>query len=333
MRPDRADRYWTAAAFSKCNFGAIDSWVPGKPILTFHRTDVLKGFVTLDGPRISKAEIQLHLPTWNKGHPVPVHLHPDHTTILPQISTCGTLIELAIQSIVSAKEDYSELVATALEDAERYCRQALGTLENSDNSFPMVQAVFTGAPEDLTVSFGVQNARIVAAAYVSSPLFATSSLSGNSSLRGASRSSLIGYPLNNSHDMLVRVDSSVFVAVTTRKDEKSCKYETLKSLVHKSSMSGIGPQGSKMCEDKVAEFFTCRRVQGLAGMAAGLCGELMADMNKCLDEETAIRRRENAISAKARKAKLQELLSRRRYGESNGSNEPTESTESNKNED
>jgi hypothetical protein len=87
-------------------------------------------------------------------------------------------------------------------------------------------------------------------------------------------------------------------------------------------MSGIGPQSSKMCDDKVAEFFTCRRVQGLTGMAAGLCGELMADMNRCLDEESAIRRRENAISAKARKAKLRELLSRRRDGESNNQNEP-----------
>lgn len=172
----------------------------------YGRTDVLKGYVTLDGPRISKAEIHLHLPTWNKGHPVPVHL--ENPVVLPQISNCSTFIELSMQSLLSAKHEKSAfLILESLVDAIRYCRQALDSLENSNNTCPMVRAIFSGAPDDLAVSFGIQNARIVAAAYVSTPISA-STLSGTS-MRGSSKSSLVGHPLTNMHEVLVRVDSVV----------------------------------------------------------------------------------------------------------------------------
>lgn len=75
----------------------------------------------------------------------------------------------------------------------------------------MVPAVFSGAPEDLSVSFGVQNARIVAAAYVANPHAGATAMStfSGSSLRGASRSSLVSHPLIPPHEMLVKVDSIV----------------------------------------------------------------------------------------------------------------------------
>lgn len=82
-------------------------------------------------------------------------------------------------------------------------------------------------------------------------------------------------------------------------------------------MPGIGPQTSKMCGDMVAEFFECRKVQGISGMATGLCGELLREMNKCLDEESAIRRRENAEASKIRKEKLKQLLAASNDDENN----------------
>lgn len=169
---------------------------------------MLKGFVTLDGPKISKAEIQIHLPTWNKGHPVPVHLDPAHPTELPQISLCSTLIELAAQSTLQAADDVQAVtVAAALNEAINFCRQAISVLENGDGTHPMVHAQLASGPEDLMLSFGVQNARIVAAAYISTPVGtpSTTSLRSNSTSRG----SLPGHPLSNAPEMLVRVDSVV----------------------------------------------------------------------------------------------------------------------------
>jgi hypothetical protein len=50
-------------------------------------------------------------------------------------------------------------------------------------------------------------------------------------------------------------------------------------------MSSIGPLGSKMCEDIVTEFYACRRAYGVTGMIVGNCGELLRNMNTCLDRE------------------------------------------------
>lgn len=150
-------------------------------VLSTVGTDVLKGYVTLDGPRICKAEIQLLLPSWSKGHPASLHLNPDSPVELTQISISSTLISLAKKQITSI---FLEEPATAvlsltenrLVDAIAYCKQAISTLENADLSYPPTTAAFLGAPEDLTICFGVQNARIVATAYTKS--IASGHLSG-----------------------------------------------------------------------------------------------------------------------------------------------------------
>lgn len=142
-------------------------------VLSTVGTDVLKGYVTLDGSRICKAEIQLLLPSWSKGHPTSLHLSPESPVELLQISICSTLISLAKKQIMSMfLDDPSMAILSSTEnylaDAISYCKQAISVLENADFSQPPTTASFSGAPDDLAICFGVQNARIVATAYTKS---------------------------------------------------------------------------------------------------------------------------------------------------------------------
>lgn len=173
---------------------------------------MLKGFVTLDGPKICKAEMQIHLPLWSKNSTVLLCLDPSSTVSLPQITHCHTLIELALESLALVQYNSQARSAIAgLADAIRYCNEAVRALDNPGDAFPMTHATMVGAPDDLAVCFGVQNARIVAIVYLISAT-STSSLSLPTARTPSRIPSLFtsSHPLASaSSDTLVRVDSVV----------------------------------------------------------------------------------------------------------------------------
>lgn len=155
------------------------------------RTDVLKGFVTLDGPKIEKAEIQILLPAWNKGHPIQMRLDPDSPIIMPQISSCALLVSNAMEQLSLAQSEAQPVeVARLLTEAIKYCRSALSLLSNVDGQQPLVVGKLLDPPEGLIVSFGVQNARILATAYISGGHEGSSSNSLNNSTQGSSASTV-----------------------------------------------------------------------------------------------------------------------------------------------
>lgn len=177
---------------------------------------MLKGFVTLDGHRIGRAEVQLNFPTWNKGHPMSIHLDPEHPVDIPQIIICSNLVDLAISAIRKGQsEAFPPSILSHFGEALGHCERAVRILENPLNEHVPTRARLVGAPEDLTLSFGVQNCRIVAivqsiqSASQSSLATGTSSAS---SLRVSSRASFMGgsgFAPPPSPEVLVQVDSMV----------------------------------------------------------------------------------------------------------------------------
>ena len=162
-------------------------------------TDILKGYVTLDGARICKAEIQLLLPSWGKGHhPVSLHLTPEQPVNLLQVSHCSLLIEAALNELEISEDITSPgFVMHALENAIKYCRDAIAILENKDSSHPLANVTMQGAPPGLTISFGVQDARIFATARLHSQTFSLGSSAAVSGSNGTIQAG-INSPLTSS---------------------------------------------------------------------------------------------------------------------------------------
>lgn len=185
-------------------------------VLSTVGTDVLKGYVTLDGARICKAEIQLLLPSWSRGHPASLHLGPESPVELAQISICSTLISLAKRQILSMCLDDPTVavlssIRNRLAEAIAYCKQAIAALENADFSYPLTTAPFLGAPDDLTICFGMQNARIVAVAYTKSAAAGHPSGTGSHPRLLSRTSSLLSgaQPTAGQPETIARVDSIV----------------------------------------------------------------------------------------------------------------------------
>lgn len=195
---------------------------------------MLKGFVTLDGHRVGRAEVQLNFPTWNKGHPMSIHLDPEHPVDLPQIIICSNLVELAISAIRKGQnEAFPPSILGHFSEALGHCERAVRILENPLNEHAPMRARLVGAPEDLTLSFGVQNCRIVAIIQ-SIQSASQSSLATSASASSARLSSRTSFMAGGSFapptpEVLVQVDSMV-PALTAARELLQRSLETLTRL-------------------------------------------------------------------------------------------------------
>lgn len=172
------------------------------------RTDVLKGFVTLEGQRIVKAEIQIQLPAWNKGNLLSLSLHPEYPVDLPQIHACSKLIELssaALDLVLDCRDPF--LICNFLDDSVSYAQEALTVIENVNQVYPMTAAKLVGCPDDLLISFGVQNCGIVATVSVD-PAPGGTNVSFVRSLRPGSKSSLSSVFGSSQAECIVKVESA-----------------------------------------------------------------------------------------------------------------------------
>lgn len=167
----------------------------------------MKGYITLEGPSISKAEIQIQLPAWNKGNVLTLSLHPEYPTDLPQIHTCGKLIELAFASLEPVFECRDPIsIGNLLDDAANYVLEALKVLENTHQSYPMTVAKLNGCPDDLFISFGVQNCAVIATLSAASQPNSTN-YSFVKSIKTGSKSSLSTVLGTSSTENIVWVES------------------------------------------------------------------------------------------------------------------------------
>lgn len=170
----------------------------------------------MDGARINKAEIQLQLPAL-KGQAVVAHLREGNSIELPQIVACFSYVNMAVECIrrIRCEQQVSSLYGY-LTDVIEYCKRAIDALVNSENMYSMTPAAFSDTPPDLSISFGVQNARIVACAFISphsssSTHLGSHSQSSSHSIRSMSSSStsLAAALLQTSGNISARVDSIV----------------------------------------------------------------------------------------------------------------------------
>ncbi|TPX67245.1 hypothetical protein SpCBS45565_g03931 [Spizellomyces sp. 'palustris'] len=151
--------------------------------VTSANSDLLKGFVTIDGTAIIKGELTLKLPHYNRGNVIKLTINSANPPILHQVQTARNYLLLALEAFESqpnAAHDRDSLLQL-LHRVSAIVKKAKAALVRIDESdiFPnkecdikllqlssMIPKVFApDLPDDLVVEFHVIQSNLVVSVY------------------------------------------------------------------------------------------------------------------------------------------------------------------------
>ncbi|KAK9703249.1 hypothetical protein K7432_010836 [Basidiobolus ranarum] len=137
--------------------------------LSSTNSDALKGFVKISGFQLRRADLQIKLPGFNKGHLFQSSLQPTKPYTLEQIQTSHNYLELAWEELEFGRfPRYKDAVKNHLESILNFINRGIESLHKVDEEklFPnkvcdpkMFQPEL---PSDLIVQFYVKGSAIVA---------------------------------------------------------------------------------------------------------------------------------------------------------------------------
>ncbi|KAI8802315.1 RAVE subunit 2/Rogdi [Cladochytrium replicatum] len=133
-------------------------------------SDQLKGFVTVNGGNLVRADLNVKFTHYNRGNPIKVSVAPTRPYPLPQIQTARNCFVVALDAVSSqphpshSRRDLKELLSK-LVLLSKQAQEALATLDEK-YMFPNVECDPTSftpeIAEDLVVQFSVHRTTIVA---------------------------------------------------------------------------------------------------------------------------------------------------------------------------
>ncbi|TPX62150.1 hypothetical protein PhCBS80983_g00740 [Powellomyces hirtus] len=147
----------------------IDKWTDDGSLLVIRSSDLVKGFVTVDGTAIVKGELTLKLPHYNRGNALKVAINPSQPAYLQQLITVQNYLVLAQQAFVrvprSARNRAGLLkLLTKVSTCVRKASKALSRVREAD-TFPAkecdAKCFSPDLPEDLIVEFFVKHSSLM----------------------------------------------------------------------------------------------------------------------------------------------------------------------------
>ncbi|CAH1768363.1 1316_t:CDS:10, partial [Entrophospora sp. SA101] len=135
-------------------------------------TDTLKGFVTLDGSDIIKGELQIKLPSYNRGNFIKVTINSNKSYFIEQLGDAQNYIALALDELNTSKRTSTkENACQLLEKIFKYIQNSHVSLNhtNEERLFPYKicdSRIFNSLPEDLVVQFHVEGSYIITSVYL-----------------------------------------------------------------------------------------------------------------------------------------------------------------------
>ncbi|KAF0457791.1 rave complex subunit rav2 [Gigaspora margarita] len=149
-----------------------DSFGTSTLAISSNNSDVLKGFVTLDGSDIIKGELQVKFSNYNRGNLLKLTVNPKKPYFLEQLIDAQNHITLALDALecsnnLLTKERSYELLDTVLKNISN--ARFILTCANEEKLFPYKicdpQMFSSKLPEDLAVQFHIEGSYIVVSVY------------------------------------------------------------------------------------------------------------------------------------------------------------------------
>ncbi|KND04677.1 uncharacterized protein SPPG_00392 [Spizellomyces punctatus DAOM BR117] len=141
--------------------------------VTSANSDLLKGFVTIDGTAIVKGELTLKLPHYNRGNVIKLTINSANPPVLHQVQTARNYLLLALEAFESqpnAAHDRDSLMQL-LNRVSAIVKKAKAALVRIDESdiFPNkecdIKVFAPDLPDDLVVEFHVIQSNLVVSVY------------------------------------------------------------------------------------------------------------------------------------------------------------------------
>ncbi|CAG8682990.1 12748_t:CDS:2, partial [Cetraspora pellucida] len=140
--------------------------------ISSNNSDVLKGFVTLDGSDIIKGELQIKFPNYNRGNLIKLAVNTKKPYFIEQQIDAQNYITLALDALecsnnLNTKEKCYELLDTVL----KYISNAryILTCASEEKLFPYKicdpQMFSSKLPEDLVIQFHIEGPCIVVSVF------------------------------------------------------------------------------------------------------------------------------------------------------------------------
>lgn len=191
-------------------------------------SDILKGYINLNGPVITKADVQVAMPHHNRQ--VSLQLPAGKFLEIQEISHVATLLTLLVQRIEIMRSSTKRFRKDLLEEAIYYCQNAILLLENSD--FCETPSVPPAIVDDdgVAIAFTIQHASVVA---VISPLVEFRASASTHGLVSQARSDMISRDIyvgratskqsQQRFEQYIRVEAAVPALLSTHKSLIECK--------------------------------------------------------------------------------------------------------------
>ncbi|KAI8822625.1 RAVE subunit 2/Rogdi [Fimicolochytrium jonesii] len=164
-----------------CSLGSQEPTPPSQPVnppatlaITSANSDLVKGFLTIDGASVIKGDLTLKLPHYNRGNAVKVTINPARPTFLRQVSSARNHLIASLDIILQLAEVRHvkrEKLHSALRRVSKHMKSAkAGLCRVADaDIFPVREGDATAfapdLPEDLVVDLHVMQSNVVVSIY------------------------------------------------------------------------------------------------------------------------------------------------------------------------
>lgn len=133
---------------------------PGATLaLTSSTYEEIRGFVTVNGHEITKAEIQVRLPNWNKG--MPHRLVSSKPIALYQVVSCRNYLREAESLLETLNSSMNSFEYTETVEELNSCLAKAKLLISERTSTKGNQSFFQDVPADMTPSFFIHSGHLV----------------------------------------------------------------------------------------------------------------------------------------------------------------------------